>query len=393
MCIRDRPGSPKRAGSGHPYPKPVLTGPVRDNPSFSGAQAAQSLPLGPQQDPKIQKPKAGVTAMPPRGSSERTDTAFPRWKTVHTENAQASRVIWRIVPPDEPELVPVDPGISAAQISLAPAPALQSLNRSITFNDNTPGPDLAWKVPQGFRWSEEWFLDLSLTGANTRPPNSSFWAWNNGDATGELHIRVFQQQNWSLGLNATFRSVYQGNNYAGGTTSIGDGFATGFRVDYALSKSSGIAFGAEQLIQYDSSNDTGRNLYLMGSKGWWLGGRAGRFPLLVGTAGFGTGRFSRNTSLQFACTNSVAGSYDVNSQIAYPLCWSPIGSTAVVINENWSIFSEYNSEDWLAGLSLSANNGFPLRFSWGVLLGNIGTSYNYVGNDNLRWFFRASLGL
>jgi len=27
-----------------------------------------------------------------------------------------------------------------------------------------------------------------------------------------------------------------------------------------------------------------------------------------------------------------------------------------------------------------------------VLIGNAGTNYNYVGNDNLRWFFRASLG-
>jgi hypothetical protein len=64
-----------------------------------------------------------------------------------------------------------------------------------------------------------------------------------------------------------------------------------------------------------------------------------------------------------------------------------------LVNQNWSVFSEYNSEDWLAGVSLSANNGFPLRLSWGVLLGNVGTNYNYVGDSNLRWFFRASIGL
>jgi hypothetical protein len=313
------------------------------------------------------------------------------WETLSTENDQSNRVVWRLVSPDEPELVPMDPAIVNAQLPLPPAPALQSLNRSIAFDDGSPGPDLAWKVPQGFRWSEQWFLDFSVAGANTRPPNSSFWAWNNGDAVADLHVRVFQQQNWSFGVNANFRSVYQGSNAAGGTTAVGDGFATGFRLDYALSKTAGFAFGAEQLIQYDSNNDSGRNLYLVGSNGWWLGGRAGQFPLLVATAGIGTGRLGDNKSLQFGCNDQINASTDVTQSL--PLCWSPIGSAAFLINHNLSIFSEYNSQDWLAGVSLSANDGFPMRLSWGVLLGNVGTNYNYVGESNLRWFFRASIGL
>ena len=316
-----------------------------------------------------------------------------RWEALPNPSPTSPSVAWQRLPPGAPDVVPMDPKVAAANVPLPAAPALQSLNRSIAFNDGTPGPDLAWKVPQGFRWSEQWFFDFSVLGANTRPPNSNFWAWNNGDAAGEVHLRVLQQKNWTFGLNATFRSVYQGSNYAGGSTGIGDGFATGFRLDYALSSTSGVALGAEQLIQYDSTNDSGRNLYLVGSKGWWLGGKPGQFPMLVGTAGFGTGRFGDNTSLQFACTSSIAGITDVSSNTSSPLCWSPIGSAAFLFNPNWSIFSEYNSQDWLAGLSLSANNGFPMRLSWGVLLGNAGTNYTYVGNDNLRWFFRASLGL
>ncbi len=315
-----------------------------------------------------------------------------RWEALPNPSPTSPSVAWQRLPPGAPDFVPIDPKVATANVLLPPAPALQSLNRSIAFNDGTPGPDLAWKVPQGFRWSEQWFVDLSISGANTRPPNSSFWAWNYGDASGELHLRVLQQKNWTFGVNATFRSVYQGSNYSGGTTAIGDGFATGFRFDYALSPSSGVALGAEQLIQYDSNNDTGRNLYLVGSKGWWLGGKPGLFPMLVGTAGFGTGRLGNNPNLQFACLNNVNSSTDADVVKFNPLCWSPIGSAAFLLNPNWSIFSEYNSQDWLAGLSLSANNGFPMRLSWGVLLGNVGTNYNYVGNDNLRWFFRASLG-
>ncbi len=329
----------KPAGSGRQQHKPVWTGPVRDQPSFN----------------------------------------------------KSNRVVWKLVSPDEPELVPMDPAIAKAQIPLPPVPALQSLNRSLAFGDGSPGPDLAWKVPQGFRWSEEWFLDVSVAGANTRPPNSQFFAWNNGDAVGDIHVRVFQQERWTFGLNASLRSVYQGSNAAGGTTAIGDGFATGFRFDYALSQSSGIAIGAEQLIQYDSNNDSGRNLYLVGSKGWWLGGRGGKFPLLVGTAGVGTGRLGDNKNLQFGCINQVNASIDVSK--SYPLCWSPIASASILLNQYWSILSEYNSQDVLAGISVSGNDGFPIRLTWGVLLGNAGTNYNYVGDSGLRWFFRGSIGL
>jgi hypothetical protein len=245
-------------------------------------------------------------------------------------------------------------------------------------------------VPQGFRWSERWFLDASVLGASTRPANSNFWAWNNGDAVAEIHLRVLQQKRWSFGINTTFRSVYQGSSAAGGTTAIGEGLANGFRLDYALSPTAGIALGGEQLIQYDDQNDTGRNLYLVASKGWWLGGHQGGFPLLVGTAGVGTGRLGDNNSLQFACLNGADAAIAVNQ--FSPLCWSPIGSAALVFNPWWSLFSEYNSQDWLAGVSLNTTSGFPLRLTWGVLLANKGTNYQFVGSDNLRWFFRTSLG-
>ena len=319
------------------------------------------------------------------------------WQPVASTDGESTlsgnTIVWQPVAPGEPELpslAPLNPAVVAASLPLPPPPKLQSLNRSLAFSDRLPGPDLAWKVPQGFRWSEHWFIDASLLGASTRPANSNFWAWNNGDAAAELHIRVFQQERWSFGLNATFRSVYQGSNFAGGTTQIGEGFATGFRLDYALSPTSGLALGAEQLIQYDDQNDTGRNLYLVASKGWWLGGKAGGFPLLVGTAGIGTGRLGDNNSLQFACINGADAAIGVGQN--NPLCWSPVGSAALVFNPWWSIFSEYNSQDWLAGVSLSAIASIPVRLSWGVLLANKGTNYQYVGNDQLRWFFRTSIG-
>jgi hypothetical protein len=273
---------------------------------------------------------------------------------------------------------------------LRPHINLQSLNRSVAFSDGASGPDISWKIPQGFRWSNKWFLDASILGANINS-NSNFFAWNNGDAVGELHLRIFQQQNWTLGVNASIRSIYQGSAYSGGSTPIGDGFAMGFRIDHQLSPTSGIAIGGEQIAQFDSNNDTGRNFYIVASNGWWLGGRIGSFPLLIGTMGLGTGRLADNDSMQFGCTDLINSSIDARK--TFPLCWSPIASSALLFSKNWSLFAEYNSQDILSGLSANINDGFPVRLSWGVLLANKGTNYNYVGNQQLRWFFRASISL
>jgi hypothetical protein len=360
--------------------------------------AALAEPVPWQQLPAASTaPSAGEPRFEPLPSEKSTGVNTILWEALQPAEGKPSSgppsVVWHPVQPGEaeiPALIPANAGVKAASVPLPPPPQLQSLNRSLAFSDGMAGPDLAWKVPQGFRWSEHWFLDASLLGASTRPANSSFWSWNNGDGVAELHLRVLQQQRWSFGLNATVRSVYQGNSVAGGRTQIGEGFATGFRLDYALSPTAGLALGAEQLIQYDNQNDTGRNLYLVASKGWWLGGTPGSFPLLVGTAGIGTGRLGDNNSLQFGCINGADASIDVSQ--SYPLCWSPIGSAALVFNPWWSLFSEYNSQDWLAGISLNALGNIPLRLSWGVLLANKGTNYQYVGADQLRWFFRTSIG-
>jgi hypothetical protein len=315
----------------------------------------------------------------------------PAWTdlTSKTDSAKLQPIFWERLPANTPDQSYTP--LKLAQPSTRLVPSVQTLNRSIAFNDLTPGPDVAWKVPQGFRWSENWFLDSSIFGANIRPNSSNFWAWNNGDAAAEIHARVFQGNKWTFGINASIRSVYQGNQFGGGTTKIGDGFSTGFRIDYALSSSSGIAIGGEQLIQYDSNNDTGRNIYLVASKGWWLGNRAGNFPLAIGTIGIGTGRLGDNPSYQFACSEFLDAAIDVNKR--YPICFSPIVSAAILINENFSLFSEYNSQDILAGISSNINNSFPVRLTWGVLLANKGSEYRFAGSDALRWFFRASVGL
>ncbi len=149
---------------------------------------------------------------------------------------------------------------------------INSLSRSIIFNNSIVGPDISWLVPSGFKWNNKYKFDFLARGHNTRipdPPNKKFFAWNDGDAVGLFSYQFFHKKKSSFGLNLGIRSLYQGDQALGGNTHIGEGISSGFRWDYALSKTSGIAFGGEQLIHYDRNTDTGRNIYFTASKGWW----------------------------------------------------------------------------------------------------------------------------
>ena len=64
----------------------------------------------------------------------------------------------------------------------------------------------------------------------------------------------------------------------GGSTGFEDGLSSGFRIARAIGETGGIAFGGEQVIQWDDQSDQGRNLYLMASNGWWLGSNGKDFP-------------------------------------------------------------------------------------------------------------------
>lgn len=322
-----------------------------------------------------------------------SENQIPNWQVLpSTENpAQSPSVIWEQLPDDAPDLAPTKlPPIPPPP--RPPAPVIQSFNRSIAFDDGTVGPDVAWIVPQGFRWSSTQYLDGSVLGFNRRGASSSFWGWNNGDAVAQIHARLLQHKKMSFGINASFRSVYQGSEFSGGSTSIGDGFSSGFRFDYSLSDTTGIAFGAEQLIHYDDQTDTGRNIYLVFSKGWWLGQFYSSYPLLISTVGLGSGSLALNPDLNVACIDTPGGAGTSTTRYS-PLCWGPIASASLVFNPYLSLIGEFNSDYIAVGSSLALSNTLPMRLTAGLLVADQGTGYSYVGNDNLRWFFRISLGL
>ena len=249
--------------------------------------------------------------------------------------------------------------------------------------------------PSGFKWSERYKFDISTRGHNTKipdPPNKKFFAWNNGDAVGLISYQLAHWDKSSLGINIGVRSVYSGEEALGGSTAIGEGMSAGFRWDHALSDTSGIAFGAEQLLHFDGLTDTGRNIYFTISKGWWSSGpeKGGNFPLHIATAGVGTGRMAIGT-VRGLCTDILGGS-GTEIYAKRNLCWAPVFSLARVWDEKLSTFLEYNGRFFLLGSSLAPSQKVPFRGTFGLILSDHIDNYKLHDGTEMNWVFQLSLG-
>ena len=272
--------------------------------------------------------------------------------------------------------------------------SLSSLNRSLIFNDHIVGPDISWIVPSGFGWNKKYKFDFTARGHNTRIPepiNKKFFGWNDGDALGLLSYQFLHLEKSSFGVNFGVRSLYQGDGAVGGGTAIGEGNSAGFRWDYRLSDSSGFAFGAEQLIHFDNTTDSGRNIYITASKAWWSDEYDGHkfFPLYIATAGVATGRMAVGTIKGF-CSDLIDSGTDL---VNYPsLCWAPVFSLASVFNEKLSTYFEYNSRFFLLGTSYAPFRNIPLRGNFGLILSDHVDNYKMHSGSEMNWVFNLSLG-
>ncbi len=273
--------------------------------------------------------------------------------------------------------------------------SLSSLNRSLIFNDHIVGPDISWIVPLGFGWNKKYKFDFTARGHNTRIPepiNKKFFGWNDGDAVGLFSYQFLHLEKSSLGINFGVRSLYEGDGAAGGQSSIGEGNSAGFRWDYRLSDSSGFALGAEQLVHFDNTTDSGRNVYITASKAWWSDEYDGHkfFPLYVATAGVATGRMAVGTIKGF-CSDLIGSSG--TDLVNYPsLCWAPVFSLASVFNEKLSAYFEYNSRFFLLGTSYAPFRNIPLRGNFGLILSDHVDNYKLHSGSEMNWVFNLSLG-
>ena len=273
------------------------------------------------------------------------------------------------------------------------------INRSLVFDNERVGPDISWVIPPGFRWNKNYRFDATARGHNTKMEweerkeidklgNRKLFGWNKGDAIALISYQFLHFDKSSFGLNLGVRSLDQ----RGGGSKIGEGLSSGFRIDYELSDTSGIAFGAEQFLHFDKLTDSGRNMYLTASKGWWSDtyNGVGIFPLYVATGGFGTGRMAVG-NVKGLCSDSFGGD-SVHIFKKGRLCWAPVFSLAAVWDEQFSTFLEYNSRSFVLANSYAPFQEVPVRATLGLILSTYDDDYKLDGFSEVNWIFNISLG-
>ena len=272
--------------------------------------------------------------------------------------------------------------------------SLYSQNRSIAFSDGSIGPDIGWKLPNGFKWNDAYSFDLSARGFSGQVRNGKpFLHWNGGDATAQAHWKTFATKNSSIGLNGSMRSLYKGSIKGGTTGQFEEGLSLGFRYDRKLNKQSGFAIGGEQLIQLDDKTDTGRNIYLMKSKGIWLNNKKNTFPLLVINGGIASGRYAANENIRLFCFEDFDKGRSLSRRIDNDLCFGPVGSISFLPNKSLSFFTEYNSDQFVLAASKKISIIRPIRLTFGVNILEPGGSAKFKNKDQFNWVFRISTAL
>ena len=310
----------------------------------------------------------------------------PRWRKFDMERIYSNSQRWEKLEEEIYDLIIK----KAKNLEIPYGLNLSSLNRSIVFDNNIVGPDISWLVPPGFSWSDNHKFDFSVRGHNRRKKGEQFLGWNGGDAVGQIYLHPFHKNKSSFGLNLGVRSIYQGDA-PGGKSPIGEGLSLGFRYDKELSSTAGMAIGAEQLVHFDEKTDTGRDIYLTFSKGWWKNlGDNYPFPLYTATAGIATGKMAEGT-VNGLCSDLFGGS-GTETRAQRRLCWAPVFSLAKVFNESFSTFFEYNSYWFLLGTSYAPFESVPLRGTFAVQISDHIDNYQINDVDSLKWVFRLSLG-
>ena len=312
-----------------------------------------------------------------------------RWDKLEINNKKNSEnLIWRKIEVNEFDEFENQIKVKQTQQKDSRSKSVLSFNRSVVFNDNNVGPDITFLVPIGFKSKDGNFLDISLRGWNRRHSNTSLFAWNGGDAVSQILYQFINKEKSTFGLNFGIRSIYSGN-LPGGKTDIGEGISAGFRWDYKLGDNIGFAIGAEQLVHFDETTDTGRDIYLSLSKAFFKTNNDENLPFFILTGGLGTGYLALWENTKFACSDLFGGAA-VDLSKYHQLCWGPFGAVSLVLNERIATFLEYNNYSFMVGASVNPKS--KLRLTLGAIIAESYDDYKLKNFDNMRLFGRLSFG-
>ena len=350
------------------------------SPSFPQRTAPSSMSVSPIRSQRLRRaslaalislagsslaPVASVHAAAPASripvwSSVPVTSTAPVWSEAPAQPTEAG---WQVIDSDQPTPSTWQQGpADVARPPASPIARVRGIGRGFTVN-GYPYPDSSISLPNAFALDQQFLFSAQLYGTNrTRPcavaKGESWSRCSDGDLFFEL--TPLRGSDASLGLNWTVQSL--SNRDSGSAT--GTGQSLGFKGALNLTPTLAVAFGGEQIIQFDSKTDLGRNYYLLLSQAIPLS-RAEKPPMLVATAGVGSDYFGFGGNGTLGQTNCIGGN-NISSN-SYPkgtdCYWGPVGSLSLALNDRISFGVEWFGYGLGAGLSLRPFSDLPLTAS------------------------------
>ena len=294
----------------------------------------------------------------------------PQWNQVAPGTVTMTSPVWNAAPSLQNEsgwqVIDTSGGLpttwqpgpaDVARPPVAAAVQVRGVGRGFTVNGN-PYPDISLKLPNAFAIDRQFTFSGQLAGTsrNRTCKVGEGQDWSQC-ADGELFFEItpLKGENASLGINWTIQSLSNRNG------SSGTGQSLGFKGALNLTPTLGLAFGGEQIIQFDNNTDLGRNYYLLLSQAVPLS-RGEKPAMLVATAGIGSDAFGYGGNGVLGSTNCIGGG-NISSK-NYPkgtdCYWGPVGALSVAINDRLSIGAEWFGYGIGAGISLRPFSDLPL---------------------------------
>ncbi|MFM7087724.1 MAG: hypothetical protein ACKOXO_12150 [Cyanobium sp.] len=349
--------SPWRAGGRRPECRLGLVHRLRGRRrrSLLAASLLVLLPAVSQSDAAL---AAAPAASEPSWSTAPLTPSAPVWSNAPAEPVAAG---WTPVAPRVGLPSTWQPG--PADVAKPPASTItqvRGLARGFTVNGQ-PYPDISLKLPNAFAADPGFLFSGQLAGTSrTRSCRANDGGSWKDCADGEVFLELtpLRAANASLGLNWTIQSLSSRN------TPLGSAQSLGFKGAINLTPTLGLAFGGEQVIQFDDQTDLGRNYYLLLSQAIPLS-RAERPAVLVATAGIGSDFFGYGGNGTLGASNCLGGN-NISSR-NYPrgtdCYWGPVGALSVAFNDRVSVGMEWFGYGLGAGLSVRPFQGLPLTAS------------------------------
>jgi hypothetical protein len=297
----------------------------------------------------------------------------PQWSQVQPSTVAITSPVWSSAPPLQSEsgwqVIDASRGLPStwqagpsdvARPPQSTAVQVRSVGRGFTVNGN-PYPDISLKVPNAFAIDKQFTFSAQLAGTSRtrtcRVGEGQDWT---DCADGEIFLELtpLKGDNASLGINWTIQSLSNRN------TEFSSAQSLGFKGAINLTPTLGLAFGGEQIVQFDNQTDLGRNYYLLLSQAVPLG-RGDKPAMLVATAGVGSDLFGYGGNGTLGSTNCIGGN-NISSN-SYPkgtdCYWGPVGAVSIALNDRVSIGAEWFGYGIGAGISVRPFSDLPLTAS------------------------------